>query len=282
MKAERRHQLQNNELAKQLETMPEKLQRHASKIVLAVTFVLLCVFVYRYRVNTANQRINALASATATAHFGPRELRNLDAQYFPAQQLASYRTELTSQVHTAIDTILREAEGDDGAALRAAALVAKGDLNWTLANLAPLAGAATQPALALRKPEEYLKVAESAYRDVLSTYAGQKLSWVSAQFGLAAIAENRHDWPAAQTAYAAVVNDSTAPIGFQEQARRKLIIMNEIQGPVLLSAYPATAPSSQPTTDATTTSPTPVTQTSADFNSAAPSPTTLPATAPSK
>ncbi len=281
MKAERRHQLQNNELAKQLETLPEKLQRHASKIVLAVTAVLLCVFIYRYRVNNAIQRMNALASATATAHFGPRQLRSLDAQYVPPEQLAAYRNQITSEVNTAIDTILREAEGDEGAALRAEALVAKGDLNWTLANLAPLAGAATQPALALKKPEDYLKVAESAYRDVINSYAGQKLSWVSAQFGVAAIGENRHDWPAAQAAYAAVLNNSSVPIGFQEQARRKLIIMNEIQGPVLLAAYPATAPSSQPTAGATT-APESVTQTSSDFNFTGRSPTTAPATNPAR
>ncbi|CAN5669007.1 hypothetical protein BH09PLA1_BH09PLA1_29710 [soil metagenome] len=276
MKAERRHQLQNNELAKQLETLPEKLQRHASKIVLAVTFFALCLFIFRYRQNAAVARQNSLAGATAMAQLGPRQLRSFDAQFIPPEQLANYRTQITSEVNGAIDTILREAEGDEGAPLRAEALLAKGDLNWTLANLTPLPGAATQPALKLKPPEEYLKVAESAYRDVLAAYAGQIVPWVAAQFGLAAIAENRHDWSAAQAAYAAVINNNAVPLGFQQQARAKLLMMNEIQGPMLLGQYPATAPSSQPTTGPSA-SPNSV---SSDFSSSGKLDTALPTTGP--
>jgi hypothetical protein len=283
MKAERRHQLQDNELAKQLETLPEKLQRHASKIVLAITFVLLCVFIYRYRVNAANARLSALANATATAHLGSRQLRALDAQGLPAEQLALYRQQITSEVNTAIDTILREAEGDEGAALRADALVAKGDLNWTLANLMVLPGAATRPALQPKPPEEYLKAAEAAYRDVINAYSSQPLAWVSAEFGIAVIAENRGDWDTARNAYSAIINSKTAAVGFQEQAQLKLGMLKEIQGPVLLSAYSSTQPTSQPTTDATAnmnSAPLPVTRTSADFDNATRTPTTNPTTQP--
>ena len=281
MKAERRHQLQDNELAKQLETLPEKLQRHASKIVLAVTCVALTVFIYRYRVNSATQWQVALANATAAAQLGPRHLRSLDSQFIPPQELAGLRNSLMQEVNNAIDTILREAEGDEGAALRADALVAKGNLNWTLANLAPLPGSATQPALALKPREEYLKLAEAAYRDVLTAYKNQMVAWVSAQFGMAAVAENRGDWPAAQAAYAAVINDTSVASGFQQQARNKLLMMREIQGPVLLSAYPASAPSSQPATAPGTTAPeTAVTTTSADLTSVDRIPTTRPTTSP--
>jgi hypothetical protein len=281
MKAERRHQLQDNELVKQLETLPEKLQRHASKIVLAITFVLLCVFIYRYRVNAATQRLNALAQATATAQLGSRELRRLDAQFVPAEQMAAYRTQLTTEVNNAIDTILREADGDDGAALRADALVAKGDLNWALANLAPLPGATTQPALRLPKsPEDYLKAAEAAYRDVLNAYSNQPMPWVTAQFGLAAIAENRGEWDAARAAYTAIVNSKDTSVAFQQQARAKLLLLNEIQGPVLLSAYPATAPSTQTAGTAATLPTAQVERASSDFNTPGRIPTTRPATNP--
>jgi hypothetical protein len=258
MKAERRHQLQDNELAKQLESLPEKLQRHASKIVLAITFFLLVFFMLRYRQNAAIQRQNALAEATATAQLGPRQLRALDGQFIPPEQLAGFRNEVTRDVSNAIDTILREAEGDEGAALRADALVAKGDLNWSLANLSPLRGATTQESLRPpRSSEEYLKSAETAYRDVVNAYSNQMLAWVSAQFGLAAIAENRGDWQAARDAYAAIINRKDAPVGFQQQARGKLLILEDIQGPVLLGAYPATAPATAATTPPTTTAPSP-------------------------
>jgi hypothetical protein len=284
MKAERRHQLQDNELVKQLETLPEKLQRNASKIVLAITFFLLVFFILRYRNQAAIQRQNALAGATTTAQLGPRQLRSLDGQFIPPEQLASYRTQITSEVNGAIDTILREAEGDEGAALRADALIAKGDLNWTLANLTPLPGAATQQALRpARTTEEYLKAAETAYRDVVNAYSNHMLAWVGAQFGLAAIAENRGDWQAARDAYSTIINRKDVPIGFQQQAQGKLLILSEIQGPVLLGAYPATAPSTAPSAPSTTDSTIApaVTTTGADFNSAARLPTTMPAAVPS-
>jgi len=109
-------------------------------------------------------------------------------------------------------------------------------------------GAATRPALQPKPPEECLRVAESAYRDVINAYASQPLAWVSAQFGLAVIAENRGDWEAARAAYSAIINNKNAALGFQQQAQIKLLMVNEIQRPVLLSAYSSTQPASQPAT----------------------------------
>src|SRR4051794_40415566 len=160
MKAERRHQLQANELARQLETFPETLKRNASTILLVVTACVVVFFVVRYRRASAeNQQIN-LANALLNARDGPNRLRGLDMEQgqAPPELIASERNAVISGTRTAIDTILREAEGDEGMALRAEALVAKGDLNWQLANLEPLRAAATQPALALpRSKADYLK-----------------------------------------------------------------------------------------------------------------------------
>jgi hypothetical protein len=273
MKAERRHQLQNNALAQHLETFPEMLKRQASKIMLAITAILVVIFIMRYRTNAAQSKQAALAEAMFQIRQGPRALRMFDSQNAPIDNIVRNRAEAVTITSNAIDTVLREADGSDGAALRAEALVARGNLNWTLANLMKLPGSATQPSLALPRPEsDYLKSAEDAYRDVISAYSDQILAWTSAQLGLAAIAENRHDWEAAKQAYIAVASNQAVPAAFRDNASGHLRILPQISQPLFLGNYPATAPSSQPTTA-------PTTQPMSAHLSA---PTTVPSTQPTR
>src|SRR3954454_22620972 len=127
MKAQRRHQLQANELARQLETFPETLKRNASTILLVITACVVVFFVVRYRRAAAENRQVNLANALLNARDGPNRLRGLDMEQgqAPPELIASERNAVISGTRTAIDTILREAEGDEGMALRAEALVAK-------------------------------------------------------------------------------------------------------------------------------------------------------------
>src|SRR5439155_1557079 len=78
--------------------------------------------------------------------------------------------------------------------------------------LQPLPGATTQPTLKLpRSSEEYLKSAADAYGDVVQRYANLPVPWVTAQFGLAAIAENRHDWEKAKQIYVEIQANQSVP-----------------------------------------------------------------------
>src|SRR5678815_26337 len=107
MKAERRHQLQANELARQLETFPETLKRHASSILLVITACVVVFFVVRYRRDAAiNRQIN-LANAMSTARQGPAELRFVDAAQTqgPIEMVVARRNQLISDTRNAIDTI---------------------------------------------------------------------------------------------------------------------------------------------------------------------------------
>lgn len=249
MKAQRRHELQANELARQLETFPETLKRNASTIMLVIAVVLVVFFLVRYRKQAAENRSNVLASSLEMARSGPLRLRTLTWYGLPPDRLAAERGVLVSQTQSAIDSVLREADGsgDDEAAMRASALVSRGDLNWYLANTPPVPGAATQPNLALPKqPDEYLRLAESDYRDVVNGYSKQIVAWVSAQLGLAAIAENRSEWDKARKIYAEVVARADVPNVFQYQAQRRMTLLKDVQSPVLIGEFnPA---SSMPTT----------------------------------
>jgi hypothetical protein len=254
MKAERRHQLQANELAKQLETFPETLKRNASTILLVITACVVVFFVVRYRRASAENRDVNLSNALMNARQGPQELRFVNAAQgqAPVEAVVARRNQPISESRNAIDTILREAEGDEGMAMRAEALVAKGDLNWALANLEPLAAGATQPTLALpRTQTEYLKDAEDAYNDVVTGYPGQIVSWVSAQMGLAAAAENRRDWAAARKAYQAIIDrKGDVPDDFTQLAARRMAMIPALEKPIFVGEYPpktaATGPATAP------------------------------------
>lgn len=276
MKAQRRHQLQANELAKQLETFPETLKRNASTILLMVTACVVVFFVVRYRRAAAENRQINLASALLTARQGPQALRNADVwrSQAPIEQVVARRNQLISETRSAIDTILREAEGDDEKAMRAEALVAKGDMSWSLGNLKPVPEAATQPAFALaRTSVEYLKDAEDAYTDVVSGYSGQIVSWVSAQMGLAAIAENRSDWAAARQRYQAVLDrKADVPDSLARLAAQRMNMLAMLQKPIYLGDYPPKTTTAPTTSPAVAMEPTP--------SAAAASATMMPSTAP--
>ena len=252
MKAQRRHQLQANELARQLETFPETLKRNASTILLVITACVVVFFVVRYRRAAAENRQINLTSALATARQGPSELRLVDAAQTqgPIENVVARRNQLIADTRNAIDTILREAEGEDEKALRAEALVAKGDMNWSLANLNPIAAATTQPGLALpRTQAEYLKEAEDAYNDVISGYSSQVISWVTAEMGLAAIAENRGDWNTARKGYQTILDrKDDVPDVFRNVAARRINMLAMLQKPVFIGDYPPKPATSGPAT----------------------------------
>ena len=255
MKAERRHQLQANELARQLETFPETLKRHASKIILAVTALVVIIFVVRYRQQAEQVRLAGLSNALSVIRRYPNELRALDLMRMPELRVATERTQLIGETTSAIETVLRDADGPYADAMRAEAWVARGDLNWAIANLRPLAGAATQPALKLpRSGDDYLRAAEEAYGTVARHHEAQVVPWVTAQFGLAAIAENRREWDKAREIYTAVLNNTRVPQVFKTQATLRLNTLDQIRNPSLIGPFgaAATQATTQPATQAVT------------------------------
>jgi len=91
--------------------------------------------------------------------------------------------------------------------------------------------AATQPTLSSGKtPDQVMEQAEKQYKDVLAQ-AGAIPSTLTARarFGLAAIAENRHDFDGAKAHYEAIQKDSSLGPALTEQARYRLNMLKEVQ-----------------------------------------------------
>lgn len=278
MKAERRHELQTNTLAHTLENLPLLLRVHANKILLVLVFIALLVFLIRYRTAAAREQATMVRQSLATVRSALGELERLEMTRAP-EQVAASRRQMLIDINGTIDSILQDA-GDDEPAIRAEALLARGDLYWHLANAAPLPGAATQESLRLpQPPEELLKRAEESYRRVAEVYPNQVPSRVAAQFGLAAVAENRRDWDAAQKLYQQIVDASDVPDLYKNPARERLSSLAQVREPVLIGPLNVdvdTVPPllAAPTTGASTRA------TTGPATTPAAGPTTTPATAP--
>jgi hypothetical protein len=145
---------------------------------------------------------------------------------------------------------LRDTQDPADARVRAEALVTRGDLNWALANLPVLPGAATQPALTLpQSSAEALQSAEDAWQQVIQKYPDQMMPAVTAMFGLAAVAENRAQWDIAKAQYNAILQRADIPQSFKTAAALRLQALVRLSEPLFtgtLTTQPTTAPATQP------------------------------------
>jgi tetratricopeptide (TPR) repeat protein len=251
MKAERRHELQENSLARMIENLPVAARLYADKILLGVILVLLVIVLIRWRINAREQRMEGAVDSLALARSAIRQVTNT-LPIGPADQIAQIRAQARADAERNIEQAINDARSNDDT-LRAEALVARGDLYWTLANLPPLPGASSSPATtqsslittftpaASETPEELLNKSRQSYEQVLSSYPGQARAKAASLFGLAGIAENRGDWDAAAKAYQAVIDDKGILKMYQSLAQRRLKMLDEIKQPKLLAA-PSTRP----------------------------------------
>jgi hypothetical protein len=252
MKAERRHELQQNSLAKFLDNLPVMLRLYADRILLVVVLVLLVIVLIRWRVNAAATRTAQVADNLAAARSSVKQLEHLNLSR-PPDQIVSFRNKLIADVNDAIEQIASNASNSD-ATLQAQALLTRGDLYWTLANSPPIPGAATQPSLTLPKSgEEYLSLAADSYQQVQKNFPDNKEAALAANFGLAAIAENRRNWDEAARIYNQI-KDLTTEKMYKDLAEQRLKLLPEIKEPMLVGdltskpaeLVPATLPSTQP------------------------------------
>jgi len=250
MKAERRHELQQNSLAKFIDNLPVMARLYADRILLVVVLVLLVIVLIRWRMNAAVERQAMVSNDLANARTAVQQLQNRP-QFGPPEQIAAARGKAIEEANAAIDAIGANASSSD-TVLQARALLTRGDLYWTLANLPPIPGAATQPALRLaRSSDEYLQQAEDAYQAVLKNFPTQADTALAANFGLAAIAENRHNWDQAQKIYQQI-KDSGADSMFKALADERIKLLPEIEKPVLIGSL-----TTKPADLAVTPAPTP-------------------------
>jgi tetratricopeptide (TPR) repeat protein len=258
MKPQRRHALQTNSLSQWMEDMPEFFKLHGNKILLVVIFIALVILLLRYRANSAEERAQAIQMSLGNARNGISELRHYDPMTPPAK-LASERRDLLNSARDSVQTVLDES---DDASIKAQALLTKGDLFWTAANLPAIPGAATQPALQVSLgSEDFLKQAEDAYQQVLKEYPNQKRVAAAAQFGIAAIRENQRRFDDAQKIYQSIIDSADVDAMFKDLARTQLSLLEKAKTPVYIGSTepttptpflkPTTTPSAHPTTTTT-------------------------------
>jgi hypothetical protein len=239
MKAERRHDLQTNALAKVITHAPETWHQYGGRVLLGVIAAVLVFVLVRYQISSSRQAKVAAADNLAAARQMIEQVRAVTPGEVSPQQVASLRETALRDGAQAIENTV---SSSDDPKLLAESLVARGDLNWVLATAPELPGAATQPSLNLdRSPEELLNTAAQSYQAVLSQYPDQKASVVAAHFGLAAIAENRGNWDEARKHYEAVANDESVATAYKAQARARGETLAMLKNPSIL-AQPSTQP----------------------------------------
>jgi len=269
MKTERRHELQENSLAKGIVGLPSLWSRHGSKVLLAVVGVALLVVLVNYRGASTRRGESSAKASLADVQGLMDDLRMQEMSGMPQDELARFRAGVATQAGAAVGAVVNQARslGDD--ALLADASVTRGDLNWLLANLVELPGATTRPALKMEQVSDaYLQAAQDAYQGVLDQKSKPSMQTNQARFGLAAVAENRRDWDSATKFYQAVADDAAAIDGYKSLAQIRLNLLPQLKSGVRF-VRPTTAPTTMMATP--TTLPT---------TSSVALPTTLPTTTP--
>ncbi|HWB53260.1 MAG TPA: hypothetical protein VG722_03675 [Tepidisphaeraceae bacterium] len=243
MKAKRRHDLEENDLSKAIVRLPTFFELHGNKILVAIIVVCLAIFVFRWQWGKRGEQTARAENALAEARQSLQDLSQATELRAGPEATAATRTQLITDIRVALETI---EQNTTNRVIRAEGLVERGDLNWLMANLPPVQGAATRPVLRLdQTSSESLDNAEKAYSQVVDQYPDQKIPAIGARFGLAAIYENQHAWNKASQEYQAIQDDSTAPQSFKDQAKLRLGLLAEIQKPAFI-ASPATQPTTAP------------------------------------
>ncbi len=122
MKAERRHELKENSLAKNLENAPAFFQVYGSRLLLGLILALLAyLLVHNHYVNKAD-RAKKSSEDLGTALYMLNQLRNLPLGASP-EAIAHSRKQCVSGIEDAVSDALSKS---DNPKLRAAALVGAG------------------------------------------------------------------------------------------------------------------------------------------------------------
>jgi hypothetical protein len=251
MKAQRRHELQENELAKAIKKAPTLWQQSGGKFLALLIAILVIVILIRYRISSGREsRAQAIDSlAQARTEIAMLEQTAPMGLMGPAEEAATQRRQFFNDANAALS---RAMTLSDDHKLQAESLVARGDLNWTAATLPEIAGAATQPSLQLKNPKDLLDAAAEAYQTVLNSYSDEVYAAIAARFGLASIDENKHDFDAARAQYEALLKMTGDFPGYRQIAQQRLDRLSTLRNPVIIGK-PATQPAlGTPTTQAAT------------------------------
>lgn len=242
MKSERRHDLQTNSLAKGIEGLPDYWREYGNKVLLVVIVALIAYLAVRYWKDKKENEARQLTASLETVRVQLGNLDQLQMQYFGGQPatIADARNRITNEANDAISNLLSTARDPK---IVARAYVAQGDLDWKLANMPELPGAATRPELKVGNRDGLLNAAREAYAKVLDPpYSGNVLDVFAARMGIAAVAENQGKFDEAKAQYQAIADAGNLPAAFKEVASGRLKELPGISKPALLVPPPEVSP----------------------------------------
>jgi len=188
-----------------------QVKKHLNTALTVLLLIAAVAMFVRWRMQSAEIARQGVANELVNARNLVSNLREYRLPSLRAQDLLSWLTQIENGANASISNVLNSS--DATVKMRADALVLRGDLYWSLANFPPLPGASTQPSLALNEDSDaLLQKAWDSYQEVIknSTYADQHEELTASHLGVAAIAEDRHDWTAAESELNAVANDASA------------------------------------------------------------------------
>lgn len=243
MKAQRRQELKSNSLLWTLQGLPEQIKKYQSQIALVMVLIALAIVLVRYRINAAAQRTYDAQQAMGIATEDLTQLSRLN--FYEGDDMEGFakaREEKFADGLQQADTAFQKAP-DSMAAMKAQALLYKGDLNFRMANFPALPGSDTRPSLLPSESQDtLLSGATDAYQQVLQTYPDQKFAVVAAHFGLAAIDENKGNWDDAKTQYQAILTGD-AEQAFKDAAKQRIDLLPQLSQPVTVDLQATTQPS---------------------------------------
>lgn len=250
MKSEHRHELEANSLAGFLNNLPQHLRTHSNKILLVVAGVLAVFALMRYRDNQKIEQDFQTRNALATAWDAVGQLRNMQVAFLrlgpsDVANLSKQRDDLIDLGDRNAQQVLTDSDKSKDAARMASAWLARGELYWALSNLPTPVEATTQPSLAPKtSATAALDVAANAYQTILKDFPDQVQPVITARFSLAAIAENKGDFAAAQEQYKALIESTSSSPADKAIAEQRIAKVGDLQKPLLLLA--ATQPATKP------------------------------------
>lgn len=294
MKSQRRNVVQKKTVAAAGgDRLAEMMREHGSKIMLAVVLVLLAVVLYLRWSNSRTQQVSQVNTSLVQAETLLEQFRDHPLQNFGASphQFSGRRKQLQDEIERLVGDVLSTSSD---ASQQAEAKLIRGDLYWAIGTVGDLPESTTQPDTLLKqKPSELIDLASQQYNEVLDSSNKTALRddlIARARFSLAAIAEDKGDWPAARAQYEALVNDSKLSKSFRDQATMRMGLLGKLEQPVFVAhgirpeTKPATdlhlGPTFSPIIPTTTTGPVTTPSSRPTTLSTAPPPTTAPATEP--
>jgi len=266
MKSERRQETKSSaktpSAQQPLETPGDYWRVYGNRILLVVIAMLAIFLAVRYyndkKATEAAEISNSLE--IVRAQMGNLQQVLLSESSTAGAETIQTREHVVSQLSDAINSVLNTAKDPK---LIARGYLAKGDMNWDLANAPDPAGSTTRPELKVQNRDGLLDEARDAYSRVLEApFSDDPLNVFTARMGLAAIAENQHKWDVAKAQYQAIA-DSSMPASFKELARKRIIELPDLEKQPILNPAPelgdlasllASAPKTMPGTTAPATS----------------------------